>query len=138
MTLHPHEAATVRAFMTAPKRDRFLQLLANPKRRQRLLNELNHFKDWDERYATRLPSSAGVESIVAVLEAAGAPALCHVVSDDPDLDATDLPLREAVDRAEVFDFASLLCCVAGRLAFFFDESWIDRPRLLLRRPSTAG
>src|SRR5688500_3567220 len=116
MTLHPHEAATVRAFMTAPKRERFLQLLGNPKRRGRLLNELNHFQYWDERYAARLPPSPGVESIVAALKAAGAPADCHVVSEDPDLDGKDLPLREAVDRAEAFDFASLLCCVPGRLA----------------------
>ena len=62
------------------------------------------------------------------------PAVCHLVSDDPGLDGKDLPLREDVDRAEAFDFVSLLCCVPGRLAFFFDEARTDRPRLLLRRP----
>jgi hypothetical protein len=65
------------------------------------------------------------------------PEVCHVISNDPELDGRDLPLRDAVMRAEEFDFASIICCDPGRVAFFFDESWTDRPRLLLRRPPPA-
>jgi hypothetical protein len=59
--LHPHEEATIRAFVAPRKRDRFLQLLANPKRRGRALNELDHFTGWDERYVEALPSTANIE-----------------------------------------------------------------------------
>jgi hypothetical protein len=88
MELHLYEEATIRAFVAPVKRARFLQLLANPERRPKVLNELNHFTDWDERYVQSLPSSTDVE---AVLRAAGAPEVCHVISDDPRLDGQDLP-----------------------------------------------
>jgi hypothetical protein len=130
MPLHRDEEATIRAFMSLPKRDRFLQLLANPKRRRRAVGELNHFAGWDPRFTQPLKSSA---DIVAELRAVGAPASCHVISDSKELDGQELRLEDAVERAEVFDFASVLCCDPGRIAFFFDEASVDRRRWLLRR-----
>ena len=130
MALHPHEDATIRAFVAPHRRDRLLQQLASPKGRKRVLDKLNHFSAWDTRYARSVPSST---DILALLNAAGAPAACHVISDDPELDGRDLPLADAIARAEGFDFASILCCDPGRLAFFFDEARVDRPRILLSR-----
>jgi hypothetical protein len=130
MQLDPDEDATIRAFVAPAKRARFLELLANPKRRGRGLGEFNHFTGWDARHVHAVKSSADVEP---VLRAAGAPEMCHVISNDARIDGRDLPLREAVSRAEDFDSASILCCDPGRVAFFFDEARVDRLRLLLRR-----
>ena len=44
--------------------------------------------------------------------------------------------REAANQAH--SFASVLCCVPGTLAFFFDEVAAPRNRMLLRRSGGAG
>lgn len=118
MTSQGMEEATIRAFMAPSKRDRFVSLLANPKRRRKALSELNHFNDWDERFATLLRSNA---DLMAMLRAAGAPETCHLISNDSALDGRDMPLAEAVARADRFYFASVICCVPGRLALFPGE-----------------
>ena len=130
MPHHPIEEATIRAFVNSTKRDRLLTLLGNPKRRRKVLDALNHFDDWDERFAQPVKSSA---DILALLRQAGAPAECHVISDDDELDGRSMPLDEAVRACEQFDFASILCCIPGKLAFYFDESMAPRIKMLLRR-----
>ena len=128
------EEATIRAFVVPARRDRLVALLGSTKRRGKGLNTLNHFAGWDPRCTQPLPSSADV---LAVLRRTGAPADCHVISDDPALDGRDIPLAEAVDAAEIFPFASVLCCLPGQLAIFLDEAAAPRKRVLLRRPDCA-
>src|SRR5688500_1352501 len=134
MRLHPAEEATIRAFVRSARRDRMLALLADPKKRPKVLNALNHFHDWDPRWVQPVASGADV---LEILRRAGAPDTCHVISDAGELDGRDMPLADAVDAATVFDFASILCCVPGELAFFFDEAAAPRPMALLRRPRPA-
>ncbi|HSS49759.1 MAG TPA: hypothetical protein VLX28_12520 [Thermoanaerobaculia bacterium] len=130
MPLHPAEEATIRAFVAPAKRDRLLALFGSSKRRKQACSTLNHFKDWDPRWVQALGSS---DSVLAALREAGAPAECRVISDDPDLDGRDLPLTEAVEAAESYSFASVLCCLPGELGCFFDEIAAPRRRILLRR-----
>jgi hypothetical protein len=139
MALHPAEAAAFRAFVVQAKRRRFLMLLGSARRRKRALRALNLFAHWDPRWVQPLPSSAHV---LAALRAAGAPAECHLVTCSASLDGRDLPLADAVEAIEDFPFASLLCCLPGELACFFDEIAAPRDRILLRRrtplPSPAS
>lgn len=135
MALHPAEEATLRAFVTPAKRDRLLTLFDSPKRRRQARDALNHFADWDARFAQPIDSSVDV---LALLRNAGAPSECHVISDSPELDGRDLPLDEALTECEGYSFASVLCCVPGALAFFFDELRTPRNRVLLRRIGGAG
>lgn len=132
--LHPAEEATIRAFVVAAKRDRLLTLFGSPKRREKALNELNHFADWDARFARPVYSSTDV---LTQLRKAGAPSECHVISDTSELDGRDLPLADAVLACENHSFASVLCCVPHELAFFFDEIAAPRNRVLLWRPGGA-
>lgn len=135
MALHPAEEATLRTFVVAAKRDRLLTLFGSPKRRKQARDSLNHFADWDARFAQPLDSSADV---LALLRKAGAPSECHVMSDSSELDGRDMPLDEAVSACEAYSFVSVLCCVPGKLAFFFDEVATPRNRVLLRRRGGAG
>ena len=131
MPLHPAEEATLRTFVVAAKRDRLLTIFGSPKRRKRATDTLNHFADWDARFARPVDSSA---DLLTLLRTEGAPSACHVMSDSPDLDGRDMPLDEALRACESDSFASVLCCVPGDLAFFFDEAAAPRRRVLLRRP----
>ena len=135
MALHPTEEATLRTFVVPAKRDRLVALFGSSKRRKQARDALNHFADWDARFAQPVDSSADV---LALLRKAGAPSECHVMSDSPELDGRDMPLDEAVSECEVYSFASILCCLPGELAFFFDEVAAPRNRVLLRRPRGAG
>jgi hypothetical protein len=130
MAIHPAEAATLRAFVLPARRDRLMALFGSAKRRKDGTDALNHFKGWDPRWVCPLSSSSDV---VGRLRAAGAPAVCHVISGDTGLDGRDMPLADAVRAAEAYSFASVLCCRPGELAFFFDEIYAPRNRWLLRR-----
>lgn len=134
MAIHPAEEATIRAFVVSAKRERLIGLFGSRKRRSQALDGLNHFAHWDSRYSQDIKSCC---DIAAILRSAGAPDICHLISDDPKLDGEDLPLHEAVSAAEDFCFASVLCCLPGELAFYFDEDAAPRNRVLLRRPGVA-
>jgi hypothetical protein len=130
--MHQHEEATIQAFMAPPRRARWLAGLATPKTRAKFLDRLNHCRDFDERYCTPLASNANV---VSVLTARGAPATCHAVSDSRDIDGREMPLAEAVTAAELAGWGTILCCVPGRLAYFYGEG--GEIRLLLERSHSA-
>ena len=135
MALHPAEEATLRTFVVAAKRDRLLTLFASSNRRKQARDALNHFADWNGRLAQLVDSSADV---LALLRKSGAPSECHVMSDSPELDGRDMRLDEAVSACESHSFASVLCCVPGQLALFFDEVAAPRNRVLLWRAGGAG
>jgi hypothetical protein len=135
MALHPAEEATLRAFVIAAKRDRLVALFGSTKRRRQACDALNHFDGWDERFAQRIDSSADV---LAVLRKAGAQSQCHVISNSSEFDGRVMPLNEAVSACEGYPFASVLCCLPGQLAFFFDEVAAPRDRVLLRQPRSTG
>lgn len=49
------EAAFVKAFIVKEKQERYLQLLASPKRRREILDRFNHNLDFDPKYAAIVP-----------------------------------------------------------------------------------
>ncbi|HKB03267.1 MAG TPA: hypothetical protein VKD90_13660 [Gemmataceae bacterium] len=126
--MHPHEEALVRTFITPERRSRWLQGLASDKRRAKQVDRLNHCRDLDWRYATELPSTADV---VAFLRARGAPEACYVLSSTGALDGREMPLAEAVWAAEAAGWGTLVGCVPGRLAYYYDE--VGLRRMVLER-----
>lgn len=122
------EEATIQAFVVAPRRGRYLFLLSNPKRRREGLDKLNHCRDLDPRHVRWL---GGGEDAVEALLAAGAGAQAYAISGHAAIDARWLPLAEAVHEAAMGGYATLLCCVPGKLAYFYDE--VGERRALLSR-----
>jgi hypothetical protein len=128
------EEATVQAFFSRAKRERFLTLLRSPKRRDKALDALNHFSDFDDRFVTPLGTS---DDFADILRACGSPDACYVISNCPGIDARVVPLEGAIDETIIVGFASMLCCVPGRLALFIGEAG-TRAYLLLERPARAA
>lgn len=126
----PHEEAIIRAFIAPARRARWLQMLANPKRRAQFLDRLNHCRDFDERYCTELPSNADV---VAMLRSRGAAATSQVISATGAIDRSQLPLEEAVAAAERGGWGTIISCLPGKLAYYYDECG-ERRMLLQREP----
>jgi hypothetical protein len=128
--MHPHEEALVQAFISHPRRKRWLESLASAKRRGPFLDRLNHCRDFDDRYATALPSNADV---VALLKSRGAPPVCYVVSCTAAIDGQEFLLVDAVEQSEMGGWGTLISCLPGRLAYYYDECG-ERRFLLERSP----
>jgi hypothetical protein len=118
-----HEDSFVNAFIIPEKRSRFLQLLANPKRRREILDRFNHHLDYDDSLATAVTASQhSSEQLEKLLRAKGATDICHIIADQSNLDGQDVALGEAIDSLYCHDFAVVISCILGRLAYFKPES----------------
>ncbi len=117
------EEAFVKAFLTSEKRARFLQFLANPRRRKEILDKLNHDLPYMPTFATAVPGHQDFpEELEKLLKAKGAGATCHVIADGLKADGRDLPLREALNLICLHPFGAILSCVPGRLAYYKPEA----------------
>lgn len=130
--MNEHEEKTIDAFIVKEKRERYKSLLGNPKKRNATLDHLNHFHDLDEKYVTWLPSNAPVEQL---LRQAGSPETVYVISDTKDIDGKLMPLDEAVYKTAVGGWGTIISCIAGQLAYYYDE--VGERRAILKRKSSA-
>lgn len=117
------EEAFVSAFIAKDRRDRYLGFL-NPKRRNKLLDLLPHGTVGHlaiEFKKAIVPKDQTLEGILSILTARGAPASCHVISSDKEIDGRDMPLRDALVATVGQGMGTIICCVPGRLAYFEGE-----------------
>ena len=127
------EELTVRAFLKPRKRERFVQMLADPRRRRKALSELDHLSCIDGRFASQLPNfrhTAG--AIYEELKSRGAPDSCHIISSDSALDQAKLNLKEALEKTVGYGMGTIICCIPGRLAYYEGEE--SSTRILLEWP----
>lgn len=128
-----HEAAFAKAFLPSEKRARFIQQLADPRRRKEMLDQLNHRLTYQEAHATRLPGELDFpEPLERLLRAKGAGDTCHVTADGLKADGRLLPLGEALHLVCMHEFGAILSCIPGRLAYYKPES--PAPGILFERP----
>jgi hypothetical protein len=126
-----HEEDLIKAFFVPTKRERYLEMIANPRKRKKFLLELSHFKALDPRYCFAVPKvEHTAEQIAAFLTRKGATPSCWVTSEDSDLDGKELPLLEALKKVVGYQMGTFLSCVPGKLAYFEDE---DDRWILVRR-----
>lgn len=117
------EEAFVKAFLTSEKRARFLQFLANPRRRKEILAKLNRDLPFMREFASTVPGDQDFpEELEKLLQAKGAGPTCHVIADGLKADGRELPLREALNLVCLHPFGAILSCVPGRLAYYKPEA----------------
>ena len=118
----------INTFILPEKRDRYKQLLANPKRRSEFLDRLNHNLDFIPTLAQQIPGSQHfAESVVRLLCERGMKAAdaVYIFSDTRDLDGLSLTLQQAVEQVMECGSGSVVCCLAGRLAYYRPEEPAD-------------
>ncbi len=126
--IHPDEEATVRAFIVPRKRSRWVESLASPAARPKILNALNHCSDLDERFVSELDDWTRV---LVELQGRGAPPDCHAISCADEIDGRTMPLDEAIEAAERIAWGTIISCIPGKLAYYLDEC--GARRFLLQR-----
>ncbi len=127
MPLASAEEQLIKTFFLKVRRDRYLAGLADSRKRRKFTNEFCHFKHLDTRYVVAIPpSQQNPSDLHKLLKHYGAPDDCWVVSDEIDLDARRMDLQESLEEIVGRTFATFLCCVDGKLAYFENEEerWI--------------
>src|SRR5271156_2928005 len=122
-----YEEELVKAFFAPTKHERYLEIIAKPKKRQKFLRELGHFKDLDPRFSFTLPKDVRTaEEIAAFLKKKGAPPSCSMTSEYSKLDGKEMLLLEALREIVGRQMGTFLSCIPGKLAYFEDEDgrWI--------------
>jgi hypothetical protein len=125
-----NEQSLIAAFVKRCKRDRYREILSNPRLRHKFTNQLAHFTDFDPRYRLPIPSNKlFVGNIAIELQKRHAPSIVFAISEDPTLDQKELPLVEALEQIVGRGMGTVLSCIPGRLAFVETED----ERLILER-----
>jgi hypothetical protein len=136
-----HEQATIKAFVSRDKQERFLTFLSKPKTRSKLTHELASFKWFDPKFATPIPWKVdpnlglwqrhlqGIQNVHRLLTSRGAGKTCWSISADADLDGKELELESVLDRVFHSDSGTILSCLPGKLGLYSGED----EKLLLAR-----
>ena len=117
-----HEEAFVKAFISLHRQERFLEIIANPKKRAKLLTQLYHFNSLNPKFMVAIPSNQQSPSgVVKLLMAKGAGPKCYVMSTNSRLDGKEVDLETALEETVGSQEGTLISCVPGRLGYFEDE-----------------
>ena len=129
-----HERKLIQSFFVFEKRDRYLSLISSPKGRIKFRRSLAHFKDVDLKYLISIPGQfQNDKDIESLLQNKGAPAMCHVISENSKIDGGTLPLAEALSSVVGMGFSTFLSCIPGELVYY--ESGEVSSRFLCQRPA---
>jgi hypothetical protein len=116
------EQSLIAAFVKRTKRDRYREILSNPRLRYKFTSQLAHFKDFDPRYRLPIPSNKlFLDIIVSELQHRHSPNMVLAISEDRALDQRELPLIEALNQIVGRGMGTVLSCIPGRLAFVETE-----------------
>jgi hypothetical protein len=117
--------ARIAEFIKPGKRDRYQEMLCNPRHRHEFTSMLAHFADFDPKF--RLPIRSNKlfkDNIARELRKRHSPNLVYAISESPAIDDTDLPLDDALEEIVGRGIGTVLSCIPGRLAFV--ETEIER------------
>jgi hypothetical protein len=117
-----HEEATIKAFILPSKRERYLEFVASPKKRAKLIRELGHFKHLNPKFVVAiLPSQQNCSGVLNILTTKGAGPKCWVISENSRLDGREMDLEAALKETIGRQMGTFISCIPGKLAYFEDE-----------------
>jgi len=125
--MNAHEEQFARAFIVPEKRERYLSLLQSRRGRRKLVDGFHHCRDLDNRFARLISSDQqSAQSIEEVLKKQGAPEICYVMAEDPNIDGKEMNLTDALSEIVGMDAGALVSCIPGKLAYFEMEGLGER------------
>jgi hypothetical protein len=109
------------AFIPTHRQERFLEIVAKPKKRKKLLADLSHFKALDPKFMVPIPpGQTNPLALSKLLRAKGAGDMCYVISENSRLDGREVDLDAALKETVGSQMGTLISCVPGRLGFCED------------------
>jgi hypothetical protein len=117
-----HEASLINAFVKHNKRERYLEMVSNPRLRHKFISTLAHFSDFDSQYRASIPSNKlHAANIALELQRRRSPGIVFAISENSALDQRELPLVEALKEIVGCGMGTVLSCIPGQLAFVETE-----------------
>jgi hypothetical protein len=116
------EADLVVPFVEPDKRGRCVTLMGSTNGRRKFIAGLDHWRDFDHRFASRVPAAQQSSTELArLLRAWGSEDTVRIVSTNRELDGKKLRLEEALEGTIGMGHGTILVCAAGRLAYYESE-----------------
>jgi hypothetical protein len=127
-----HEAGFVATFVLPECQARWLEFLSKPKRRNAFLHRLADDRDFESRFRVPIsPAHQTPELVAAQLEKLHAPRVCHLISEQSEVDGRDMDLLEALELVIGCGLGTVISCLPGELAYY--EGEMPRDRYVLHR-----
>jgi hypothetical protein len=116
------EQRFVEKYIVSSKRERYLAFLKGDKRRQKILERLNHTLDFDERKAMRLESpSCTPDALISLLNGHRVTETCYFMADGNRLDGTEMRLELAISELLHNRWGALIICPPKPVAVYKQE-----------------
>ena len=126
------ESRMIAEFVRKDKRERYLALLKGGKRRQKVLERLNHRLDYDLDLATELTAAERTHGgLLHLLQGLHVAPTCHLMADGSDLDGKELRIERGVEALLDNHWGGLLICPPKPITIYKEEGAGD---MLLLRP----
>ncbi len=130
-----HEKGIIESFIHPNQKERFMTLLSNPKKRQKLRAYFSHNVELDIRFASKIPADRqDLENIETLLKSKGAGNTCYAFSENSRIDGKVLDLRDALQETIGYGMGTFLSIVPGRLAYYESEDIGERYILFKAAP----
>ena len=127
-----HEVGFVNSFVLRERRTRYLELLAKPKHRTKVLERFDHSPGLEPKYCLPIsPAGHSPADLERLLRGYGAPEQAYLLSSRRSLDARFLALRDALDQVVAQGMGTVVSCIPGVLAYYEGEDAGER--CVLRR-----
>ena len=118
-----HEEVLIASFVKRSKRERYREILSNPRLRHKFTDQLAHFADFDSKYRLPIPSNQlPADNIARELRRRHSPDIVFAISEDPALDRKELLLVDALREIVGRGMGTVLSCIPGHLAFVETET----------------
>src|ERR1039457_3248388 len=110
-----HEESLIKAFIDPNRTERYLEIIASPKKRAKFTKELAHFKALNPKFMVSIPpNQQNPSSLVNLLKAKGAGPRCWVISENSKLDGLEMDLVTALKETVGYQMGTLISCIPGR------------------------
>jgi len=116
---HEHEVG-IGKFLRPNRKERWRELISQPRKRAKLVAGLAHFGDIDDRWRVGV-DSANASAVHERLVLMGAPEACYIMSENPVLDQQGMDLDDALEAVFGMGYGTIVSCLPGRLAFIETE-----------------
>ena len=135
--MDPWEQYFIETFAAKHKRERYMGFLSNPKRRAKLIYELNNGLEFEPSLTTEVPHPERTKpGLTHLLKARGALESAHVMALQHELDGHDVPLEDAIGVILSSSWGVALICPPRPVALYKAEN-PGGMTLLLARSSTG-
>jgi hypothetical protein len=111
--------ARIAEFMKPGKRERYREMISNPRHRHKFTSILAHFAGFDPKYRLPIPSNKLFkDNIARELRKRHCPNIVYAISEYTALDDRDLPLDEALGEIVGRGIGTVLSCLRLGICWF--------------------